>query len=278
MNKVFDDRYMSKSLVIYPPLSNGILIEEYMHNNANHPTKKLINVNWTNIFVNKTFRGIVDVDEKKLQEDLDNLDPEIEYYTVVQMDDGILFRLPPKTTVYGCCTNIPIPLIYETDFFSKINKIKNKSIFCSFVGSLTHDVRRKMVDILSKDSKYKLYVKEWSPNLNENHINKFIEVSLNSKFVLAPRGYGRNSFRLWEVLELGAIPIYIWDDTEFLPRWMNIDFDKLCISININNIDNLSNILSNITDIEYISRLEYYNLNKNLFTYEGICNSIIKLI
>jgi hypothetical protein len=194
------------------------------------------------------------------------------------MDDGILFRLPPKTQIFGCCSNIPIPLIYETSFFTTINKIQKKSIFCSFVGSLTHDVRRKMVDYLSKDPKYQLYVKEWSPNLNENHINKFIEVSINSKFVLAPRGYGRNSFRLWEVLELGSIPIYIWDDTEFLPKWMNIDFNKLCISININSIDKLNDILMNISDKEYTLRLEYYNLNKKLFTYKGVFESIIKLL
>lgn len=42
-------------------------------------------------------------------------------------------------------------------------------------------------------------------------------VMRESSFSLAPRGLGRTSFRLFETMHLGLIPIYVWDDYEWLP-------------------------------------------------------------
>jgi hypothetical protein len=39
----------------------------------------------------------------------------------------------------------------------------------------------------------------------------------DSLFQLAPRGTGRTSFRMYEALQMGLIPVYIWDDLEWLP-------------------------------------------------------------
>ena len=39
----------------------------------------------------------------------------------------------------------------------------------------------------------------------------------DSAFVLTPRGFGRQSFRMAEVIQLGRIPIYLYDDHPWLP-------------------------------------------------------------
>ena len=38
-------------------------------------------------------------------------------------------------------------------------------------------------------------------------------MQLDSKFALAPRGFGRSSFRFFEIFKLGTIPIYVWNDS-----------------------------------------------------------------
>ena len=43
------------------------------------------------------------------------------------------------------------------------------------------------------------------------------EVMTQSKASLCPRGFGRSSFRLYEVLSRGLVPVYLYDDVEWLP-------------------------------------------------------------
>lgn len=280
MSRTFNDIFMAQSQVIYPPFSKGILIEdfmnEYLKKRGMIGDRLFINVNWTNLFVNKTFKN-VNFNENLLKEYLKKLDPSKKYFTVVQMDDGVLYELPPDTKIYGCCSGIPIPLVYKTDIFNNIPKksFKDKKIFCSFVGSLTHQVRETMINILDR-KKFIFMVKEWTPTLENNQLNVFINVTLDSKYVLAPRGYGRNSFRFWEALELKSIPIYIWDDIDFLPFKDDIDYSKLCININVCQLKDLEEMLNKISEEDYNNMLEYYQSIKHLYTYEGIAEKLIK--
>ena len=101
---------------------------------------------------------------------------------------------------------------------------------------------------------------------------------MDSKFALAPRGYGRGSFRFYECFQLGTIPIYLWDDIEWLPFQDKIDYTKLCISIPITRIDELESILLSITEEQYYKMLDYYQEIKHLFELEGMSNEIIRLV
>jgi len=275
MSRAFDtDDLMIETKVFYPPLSDGVLIEEFMNEYMkNHSSSyTLININWTNLFVNQAFLndGSVDVESA-----LSNLDPQKKYFTVVQMDDGILHTLPDNCVKFGCCQYIPIPLVYQSDILREMPKksFQEKSIFASFVGSLTHQVRHTMCNYTKDD--YYFVTKQWSHNVKEDMLENFISVSINSKFCFAPRGYGRNSFRLWEVLELGSIPIYLWNDIDFLPFKDKIDYSKLCISLNIEDIDTLDAKLREITEDEYNNMLAYYETVRHYFTYKGIAEYIL---
>ena len=49
------------------------------------------------------------------------------------------------------------------------------------------------------------------------HANNWEEVMLDSRFNLAPRGYGRSSFRFSEIIQMGRIPVFLWDDVPWIP-------------------------------------------------------------
>ena len=49
-------------------------------------------------------------------------------------------------------------------------------------------------------------------------------VARQSIFALAPRGYGRTSFRLFELLQYGTLPVYLYDDVAWTPYQHYADF------------------------------------------------------
>ena len=195
------------------------------------------------------------------------------YFTIVQYDDGPLLKLPENTMIYGACSGkIPIPLIYQ-DTDNKLATFKqsltqsqpshNRDILCSFIGTNTHICRGKMYNILSNKPGFILNdTGGWNPCVIKSRQDNFINNTLKSKFGLAPRGYGRGSFRFYEIIQLGTIPIYIWDDIEWLPYKSLIDYSQFAISINISNLDQLPSILNDIINTgKYETMIE--NLEKN---------------
>jgi hypothetical protein len=266
---------------IYPPFKNGSYLEEFFSNyfkNKNYNLSRIyINAFWTNIQINPL------LEKNILQNELNQLNKHKKYFTIVQHDDNVLFTLPKDTIIFGACSgDIPIPLIYEdkTNYLESIKKISfnEKYINCSFIGSLTHNVRKKLYDKFKYDNSYIFNISNWTSNVNKTNAELFIEVTLYSKFVLAPRGYGRSSFRFFEVFKLGSIPIYIWDDIEWLPYKDIIDYSKFCISINIDEIDKLSKIMEKIDENKYNDMLNEYEKIKYLFTLEGMSEYIINSI
>ena len=49
-------------------------------------------------------------------------------------------------------------------------------------------------------------------NIETNNLEKFENLIKSSFFFLCPKGYGPASFRLYESIELGTVPVYISDD------------------------------------------------------------------
>ena len=93
---------------------------------------------------------------------------------------------------------------------------------------------------------------------------------------MSPRGYGRSSFRLYEAIQLGSIPVFIYDH-KWLPFEDEIDWNEFSVLIDINNIQNIDIILSSYTP-EKIKQMQdnLYNYWINNFTMESICKKIIK--
>jgi len=201
---------------------------------------------------------------------------------VCQHDDAPREKLPPDTLIFSAGGNnkgtnvIPIPLICSPLLNTSNLILKNKDIFCSFIGSDTHRIRRKLHE--KYNSKYVFQQNSWNPTISDEKLNNFIDITTRSKFALCPRGYGASSFRLYETMQLGSIPVYVSDE-HYLPWSDEIDWNSICILIKEHEIDNLDNILKNIDDITYENMLsnikQIYN---KYFTLEGVCNNIIKRI
>jgi hypothetical protein len=115
----------------------------------------------------------------------------------------------------------------------------------------------------------------WTPIVNTTLQSIFINTTIDSKFAFAPRGYGRGSFRFFECFKLGTIPIYVWNDKNWLPFQNIINYEKLCICIHISEISTLENKLYAIDETTYNSMIQYYHEVKHLFELEGMTTQII---
>jgi hypothetical protein len=135
-----------------------------------------------------------------------------------------------------------------------------------------------MYQVLINDSKYVISARNWTPSVSENDFNNFINITSRSIFCLAPRGYGRSSFRLYEAIQLGTIPVFIYDD-KWLPFEDEIDWNEFSVLIDVNNIQNIDSILSSYTS-ERVKQIQdnLYNYWMNNFTMESICQKIINRI
>ena len=268
----------------YPPFKNGLYLEEHFLKYHTQTTKKYIPCLWTNFQIEHWFN----YKKNEMQASLDSWVKEnpsdTGYFTVVQYDDGPLLRLPPDTIIYGACSgNIPIPLIYEDSNFTLDNQVtksfNEKKLFCSFVGTTTHNVRKHFINYFSNNANFIIIANpEWTSIVEKHKQDNFINVTIDSKFALAPRGHGRSSFRFFEIFKLKTIPVYVWDDIDWLPFKETINYSKLCISINIKDIGLLEQRLQSITEQEYTDMLTYYETIKEYFSVDGmtklICNQV----
>jgi hypothetical protein len=278
-------------MVNYPPWADELL-EPYFYKWVNSEPRELsgwtyIDVFWTNLYVNADQFG-KPYDSVALQKWLDQL-PDGKYFTIVQHDDGIREKLPFGTVVFALGGSKgqgsliePLPLIY-LDNLNRLEKYgtKSKDIFCSFVGSVTHPVRQKTISTFVNHPDFRYHVTGWTNQVSENNQQVFLDLTSHSVFSLCPRGYGETSFRLYEVLKLGAIPVYIWEDHEWLPFKNKIDHSKLCVSIPSSELPTLYEKLKQIPSEKIQEMRDYYETVKHFFTLEGssceICHRLKEL-
>lgn len=290
---IYNELFYCKNTDTYPPFKNGLYLEEYFFQKINieniQLNRKYIPALWTNFQIEHWFKNKKHEMQNELNKWISENPSQNGYFTLVQHDDGIMLNIPENTIVYGSCSgNIPIPLIYQdnNNTLEIIPKktFNDKNILCSFVGNITSNhilpnVRERMFNILENNHNFTLINSGgWSPKVNTNLQKTFIETTISSKFALAPRGYGRSSFRFFECFQLGTIPIYIWNDINWLPFQNIINYDKLCIVIHVSNLHNLYSIISSITEKQYNNMLIYYQEIRYLFTLDGMSNQIIKEI
>lgn len=284
---MLSNNFYCKNKDTYPPFKNGLYLEEYFCTNYAYVNnkRKCIQCLWTNFQIEHDFNNKKESMNIELQKWIEDNPSEKGYFTVVQYDDGCLLNLPKNTLVFGACSgDIPIPLIYEDKkgllVSKKVEKsFQEKDILCSFVGSNTHSVRSKLISLFNENKNFQLHVNGfWTPVVDISNQEKFVNITCQSKFCLAPRGYGRSSFRFFEILKLGSIPVYIWDDIEWLPYKDEIDYSLFSISLNITEIEKLESILLSIDEIKYNEMLNEYEKVKDLFTLEGMSKWIMTKI
>ena len=283
---ITEERYRPNPISpTYPPYHSGLYMEEYFFYEWNRRNIQLdrqyIDIFWTNVFCNSMFAG---QQYENLQQMLDGrLDPNGKYFVVSQFDDGPFERYPEDTLIFSAGGNrtegniIPIPLLCSPIPQYVIPQKEEKTIFASFVGSVnTHRVRARMYQTLSGTTDYVLNIGNWSTQIPIQNFVNFMDVTTSSKFALCPRGYGRNSFRMYEVMQLGAIPVYISDEL-YLPWSDELDWNEFCVVVKEEKIGDLDARLKSISDSDYQSmQNKLREVYPKYFTLNGMFNNILK--
>ena len=268
----------SANYPIYPPYHTGLYLEEYFLdyyiNSDVKSDRILIPIFWTNYYINNKCY----MPDPNIQNFLNSLDPNKKYFTVSQHDDAPREFLPPDTLSFsagGNHGNIPIPLIC-----SRMENIpnNNRDIFCSFVGSITHPIRQNMYNALHNNKEYYFSTNAWTDKVSKENQNLFIDITSRSLFTLCPRGYGRTSFRLYECLQLGSIPVYIYD-IPWTPFSDEIKWEDFCIMVPSTEIYNINKILYSISGEQIVKMLKCgKEVYEKYFTMESMSKNILKRI
>lgn len=267
---------------VYPPFKNGRYMEEFAYETLLSKKDEIqtdlvyLPIFWTNLQNHPGFAQSRSKYDIVLNQALQQYPKNTRYFTIVQHDDGPQLQLPKDTLVFGACTGtIPLPLIYE-DTTNRLALLERKEpdLFASFVGSLTHPVRQRMATAVES----RPYIvcrmqKAWNVKVPTEQADEFLDLTLRSKFCLAPRGYGRSSFRFFEAILMDTIPVYFWDDVEWLPYKEHLDYSSF--SVSISDISKTYDILSGISEDRYQAMKTELQKVKHWFTLEGMMDYII---
>jgi len=272
---------------VYPPYHRGLYLEEYFFDfyqrnlyRFKDIEREYIPLYWTNIY-NNAGRKLEEA-VFKLQDAINKeISPDKKYFTLSQHDDAPMNVLPQNTVIFSAGGNKqgpgihPIPLICGP--LVKQEK-KEKEFLTSFVGSTSHPIRDEMIDALKDKDDVYVSQRGWDNTMPVECVEDFINTSLKSKFVLCPRGYGLSSFRLYEAMQLDAVPVYI-SDHFWTPFTHELNWDDFCVMVKEEEIPNIHSILNSITDEKYeMMKRKIEEVYENYFTLEGTCNKILQML
>jgi FkbM family methyltransferase len=232
-------------------------------------------VNWTAHYTNNGY-GKEKVSLDRLQSYIDSLSRKKKYFTIVQYDDGILndisdldivvFSSGGRVKNINSVKNVIIPLMGMDHKFHLGGR--EKDLLVSFVGKDTHPCRTKLLGT-------KGYGGDVLITSSDMEISSYCKILARSKFVLAPRGYGATSFRIWEALQYGAIPIYISDD-HLLP--FGESFYMLKFGLDIDYGELIQYLRENESMLSKQFKYLKHGAKYEIFNYSATANRIIETL
>lgn len=272
------------------PQGNKIPFEHYFFKKYNEIKpdvyRTYLPVFWTSYYVNNGYKST-----KELQKFLNSLDKSKKYFTICQYDDGILDNVKGlDLLVYAMGSNkpgyYPIPLISQPLNNNHVAHLKNRDIEYSFIGKNTHPIREQLIKAFNNDTNTSYFDETLGRDIELTHrtlnpyigfdelpIAEYYQILIRTKYALCPRGYGVTSFRMFEAMAYGCIPVYISD--EFLEPF-NIPFTLYGIKIKEDQIKDIPEIIKSANYQElYNNMCEIY---VKYFVYSSCFNAIIKTL
>ena len=148
-------------------------------------------------------------------------------------------------------------------------------MFCSFVGSLTHRIRKETWDAHREDPAFQFVVfDQWTREVPPDQLEQFTRLTERSRYTLCPRGFGPTSFRLYEAMQLGSVPVYV-SDHHHLPWTDEIDWSEIAVLVRRDEIPHLAERLRAIDDASYQRMLARIRLvYDDYFSLAGVCRQI----
>lgn len=162
-------------------------------------------------------------------------------------EEGIVFRTSYLKSQKSA-NEYPFPAFvgdfYEQSHIIREDDQKNTIGFC---GQAFVKERRKSIQKLRKNQNFKtdfiLRSGFWAPELpKEQARREFLDNMINNLFMVCARGEGNFSYRLYETLMMGRIPIIIDSDQE-LPFESIIDYNRVGPIIPFEDISNINKAL-----------------------------------
>jgi hypothetical protein len=208
---------------------------------------------------------------------IDILRDDILYITVSQANKGleVIERRFSNVLVLsgGGEGHIPIPLIKGLIPYKDINYNTFPKYNLSFFGTFVHGSRRKrLIDsiLVQLNQKYSIsavfgVLPTWKDD------------AYNSAFNLIPEGFGRATFRLAEIIQMGRIPVLVYDDVPWIPYQgtiYSVEYLGLVIKGNSNGSDYLLKYIHEVSINEVYNLLERVKQARYYYTLEGVIDQI----
>lgn len=271
----------------FPPQNNDQhTIEYYFYQHLISENKYKSNlsylpIQWEGILDNQSFdKTLVNNELKKYQHKnkmftVSRLTggPRFDINNCIIFTTGGIFDTPPNDNL----SHIPLPLIADKYLDVPINE---KNLIASYIGRNTHPIRVHIEKLFKRNNKFLVKnLDSMDATFNNKQQNEYKDIISRSYFSLSPRGYGPTSFRLYESIELGSVPVYI-SDKFLLPFSDILDWDNLCVKIKFRDLPNLKNILNDILKSgKYKDMLDYGKYcHQNYFNKEFIIKYILETV
>jgi hypothetical protein len=203
----------------------------------------------------------------------DLLRPDVIYLAVSQDDQGLFNQFmsdrPNVLTISaGGFGHIAIPLIKgEVNYTTPPAKFERD---VGFFGNLRPRLSRSHI------------LEEFKSACQREHLSHVISPSEKwekeigvSKYNLAPRGFGRTSYRLAEIVQIGRVPVYLYDDYPWLPyEGTDISISNYGFSGKMGQLGELAKKLKQLPDDEFHKLQNRVKDVREHFTYEGVIRQI----
>ena len=116
-----------------------------------------------------------------------------------------------------------------------------RRFLANFMGSSrTHPIRRGLLKLDERDFKLHDTDVRYFWEVPHEQRNAFVEVCAESYFVLCPRGAGPSSYRLFEAMQLGRVPVIISD--EWVPV-EGVDWSTCSVRVSESEVPQLPELL-----------------------------------
>ena len=209
----------------------------------------------------------------------DDYSPNLYGLDYLNPNDGYIFNTTVQKSIRKS-NELSMPA-FTGDFFTG-DYISNKKL--GFCGAKTHKLREYVITNLpfllkSLSTNFIIRNSFWATGeLSKDDARiGYLENMRNNTFILCMRGAGNFSYRLYETMMMGRIPVIINSDQVF-PFEDILDYNDFSIMIDVSNIKNIENIISKWDDdiiniqkknreiwMEYMSPLGWVkNFNKEL--------------
>jgi hypothetical protein len=195
-----------------------------------------------------------------------NLPRDRKFFTVCQYDDGTLvgdYCENRNVVVFGAggIGDVPIPLLCAPH---PVEAKPDPLYFAAFVGSeKTHPIRSE----LKREFEGRSDCFYGSKVFDSQQLRFFRDTMRDTLFALCPRGYGKTSFRLYEAIQIGCLPVVVYDKP-WLPFEDVFDWNNFAILCHRSEISGLYNRLKAISAEKIMQMRINLAALQSLFTVE----------